>query len=122
MFLALDRLKGEDARFRQRLIDEFFADMDRSLREMGVGDISVGKKARKMAEVFYGRVAAYDAGVSQGREILAAALARNFFPEGKGNGAAGKLADYALATRTQLAGTATARLLAGEIVFPEPQP
>ena len=59
-FLVLDRLKGEDRAFRQELVDEFFRDMDRSLREMGVGDLSVGKKVRKMAEVFYGRLAAYD--------------------------------------------------------------
>ena len=60
MFLVLDRLKGEDRAFRQELVDEFFRDMDRSLRELGVGDLSVGKKVRKMAEVFYGRLAAYD--------------------------------------------------------------
>jgi cytochrome b pre-mRNA-processing protein 3 len=59
-FLVLDRLKGSAEAFRQELVDELFRDMDRSLREMGVGDISVGKKVRKMAEVFYGRVAAYD--------------------------------------------------------------
>ncbi len=53
LFLVLDRLKGEGPAveaFRQVLTDTFFQDMDRSLREMGVGDISVGKKVRKMAE------------------------------------------------------------------------
>ncbi len=122
MFLTLDRLKGGHAQFRQRLVDEFFADMDRSLREMGVGDISVGKKARKMAEVFYGRVAAYDAGLGGGNEALTAALARNFFPGDNGDAAAAKLADYAIAVRTRLAGLAADHLAAGEIDFPEPQP
>lgn len=122
MFLILDRLKGENGLFRQRLVDEFFADMDRSLREMGVGDISVGKKVRKMAEAFYGRVAAYDAALSQGREALAAALARNFFPEGNENRAAEKLADYVLAARKQLGDTKADAILAGKIDFPEPQP
>lgn len=122
MFLALGRLKGEAAQLRQRLVDEFFADMDRSLREMGVGDISVGKKVRKMAEVFYGRVAAYEAGLDGGRDALTAALARNFFPGGDGADAAGKLADYVFTARTQLARAKTERLLAGEIDFPEPRP
>lgn len=121
MFLVLDRLKGEDPLFRQHLVDEFFADMDRSLREMGVGDISVGKKVRKMAEAFYGRVAAYDMGSVESRDALAAALSRNFFPEGNGSGAE-KLADFTLAARAHLARTATNRLLGGNIDFPEPQP
>ena len=49
LFLVLDRMKGEDEKFRQNLTDYFFMDMDRSLREIGVGDLSVGKKVRKMA-------------------------------------------------------------------------
>lgn len=122
MFLILDRLKGGNPEFRQRLVDVFFMDMDRSLREMGVGDISVGKKVRKMAEVFYGRVGAYDAGLAGSRSALMAALARNFFPEGNRTGAAGKLADYVLAARDQLASLAADCVTAGKIDFPEPQP
>ena len=93
-FLVLDRLKGAEQTFRQELVDEFFRDMDRSLREMGVGDVSVGKKVRKMAEVFYGRVAAYDAALAGQRDALEAALARNVFPDepaGAGAPAAGRL-------------------------------
>ncbi len=122
MFLLLDRLKGEDADFRQRLVDEFFADMDRSLREMGVGDISVGKKVRKMAEAFYGRLAAYDAGLSHGKDALAMALSRNFFPEGGRNGIAEKLLGYTIAAQGELAKAKTECLLAGRVTFPEPKP
>ena len=35
-------------------------DFDNSLRELGVGDLSVGKKVKKMIEGFYGRVEAYE--------------------------------------------------------------
>lgn len=121
MFLALNRLKGEADQFRQNLVDEFFADMDRSLREMGVGDISVGKKVRKMAEAFYGRVAAYDAALGQGKSSLVAALARNFFPAGGETARAAKLADYTLAASSLLAETTTDSLTTGRIVFPEPR-
>ena len=35
-------------------------DMDMNLREMGVGDLSVGKRVKAMARAFYGRAMAYD--------------------------------------------------------------
>ena len=35
-------------------------DMDMNLREMGVGDLSVGKRVKTMARAFYGRAKAYD--------------------------------------------------------------
>ena len=35
-------------------------DMDMNLREMGVGDLSVGKRVKAMARAFYGRAKAYD--------------------------------------------------------------
>lgn len=81
--LLLERLKAGDAAaaaFSQALTDELFADMDRSLREMGVGDLSVGKKVRRMAEVFYGRALAYGPPLREGDAIaLAGALRRNIF-------------------------------------------
>mgnify|MGYP000411422531 CR=1 FL=1 len=75
-YLILDRLKGVEPEFRQALVDEFFRDMDRSLRELGVGDVSVGKKVRKMAEVFYGRITAYDAALAGPETQLVDAVAR----------------------------------------------
>jgi len=49
----------------KRLTDLIFKimmdDMDMNLREMGVGDLSVGKRVKAMARAFYGRSAAYDA-------------------------------------------------------------
>lgn len=121
-FLALDRLKGGNADFRQALVDELFADMDRSLREMGVGDISVGKKVRKMAEVFYGRIAAYDKALLEAPQALEAALARNVFPDGAPPGSAAKLADYVRHSRDRLALQPAGDLLEGRIAFPEPGP
>jgi cytochrome b pre-mRNA-processing protein 3 len=120
-YLALDRLKGGNAGLRQALVDELFADMDRSLREMGVGDISVGKKVRKMAEVFYGRIAAYDRALPRGTEALESALARNVFPDGAPPGSVAKLAAYVLEARAMLASLPAGELLAGRIAFPEPR-
>ena len=62
----------------QALFDAMFADMDRTLREMGVGDLSVGKKVRVMWEALHGRAVAYESALGAGdRAALAAALARN---------------------------------------------
>jgi cytochrome b pre-mRNA-processing protein 3 len=92
MFLVMERLRSEDTPaegFRQQLTDDFFLDMDRSLREMGVGDLSVGKKVRKMAEVFYGRMTAYAVACAAGEGELQNALARNVYADETSPHAAG---------------------------------
>ncbi|WP_373502245.1 ubiquinol-cytochrome C chaperone family protein [Aestuariivirga sp.] len=121
-FLALDRLKGVEEGFRQDLVDELFLDMDRSLREMGVGDISVGKKVRKMAEVFYGRIAAYDQALEGPEGALDAAIARNVFPEGAAGDGPGRLAEYVMQQRGHLASQDTSGIARGTIRFQEPTP
>ena len=68
------------AEVAQALFDLMFADMDQNLREMGVGDIGVGKRVKAMAQAFYGRLASYGDGLdhSQG-DSLNSALQRNLF-------------------------------------------
>jgi cytochrome b pre-mRNA-processing protein 3 len=81
--LVLRRLNRVNSRARvlaQALFDLMFADMDQNLREMGVGDLAVGKRVKDMAEAFYGRLAAYDAALSgNDATALQAALSRNLF-------------------------------------------
>jgi len=83
VFIVLRRLRnsGDDAEeFAQTLFDAFFADMDRSLREMGVGDLGVGKKVRAMSKAFMGRVDAYDRALdADSPQDLTEALVRNLF-------------------------------------------
>jgi cytochrome b pre-mRNA-processing protein 3 len=106
----------------QQIFDEMFADMDRSLREMGAGDLSVGKKVRKMAEVFYGRAKAYREALAQDdQDGLAAALARNVYG---GEGApenALRLARYALAAARSLSASPLRDIHADALQFPDPQ-
>lgn len=68
-----------DKSFAQDLIDELFRDMDRSLREMGVGDMGVGKRVKKMATVYYGRANAYAEGRAKGGDAFVDALLRNVY-------------------------------------------
>ena len=68
----------------QALFDVMFDDMDQSLREMGVGDLRVGKRVKQMARAFYGRAKAYDQAFDQApgadrRRSIAEALERNVF-------------------------------------------
>ena len=119
-FLVLDRLKGTEPAFRQELVDELFRDMDRSLREMGVGDISVGKKVRKMAEVFYGRVAAYDKAIAGPEASLAEVVSRNVFPDGNAGIGPERLSAYMLSQRAYLALQEPQAIAAGTVRFKEP--
>lgn len=121
-FLVLDRLKGTEQVFRQGLVDALFADMDRSLREMGVGDLSVGKKVRKMAEVFYGRVAAYNQALAAPHGALEAAIARNVFPGQPEAAGPARLAAHAMDQRDHLASQDAGTIARGSVHFKEPQP
>ena len=44
----------------QQILNLFFQDLDNSLRELGVSDLSVGRKIKVLAENFYGRLASYN--------------------------------------------------------------
>jgi cytochrome b pre-mRNA-processing protein 3 len=50
----------ESKELSQAVFDLMFADMDQNLRELSIGDTGVAKRVTKMAERFYGRMAAYD--------------------------------------------------------------
>jgi cytochrome b pre-mRNA-processing protein 3 len=123
-FLYLYRLKRDHPRaaaLGQRFFDAMFADFDRSLREMGTGDLSVGREVNRMAEAFYGRIAAYEEGLAGDDSVLRPALARNLFgtapptPE-----ALTAMAAYLRHATACLDRQASAALLAGRIAFGEP--
>ena len=82
-FLLFHRLKGENENAKklgQVVFDTMFKDIDQSLREMGVGDMGVGRRVKKMASSFYGRVAAYDKALAAEDNVdLEQAIARNIF-------------------------------------------
>lgn len=81
-FLVLNRLKKERSRtaeLAQQLFDIMFSDLDRAMREMGVGDLGVGRQVKTMAKAFYGRIGAYEAGLAADDVDLGQALRRNLF-------------------------------------------
>lgn len=80
----LRRVEGAEAlpasRLAQAVFDLMFADMDQNLREMGAGDLGVGRRVKAMATGFYGRAAAYEEALEDSREKpLAEAVRRNLY-------------------------------------------
>lgn len=109
----------------QEVFDVFAKDMDGSLREMGVGDQTVPKKMKAMAEVFYGRAIAYDAALDDGSpDALQETVARNIFPEDAEYASlyAQPLASYVRASEERLNGLPDDAFLTGRLDFPLPEP
>jgi cytochrome b pre-mRNA-processing protein 3 len=82
LFLLTQRLNTEEnaeyALLAQRVTECFFNDMDRSLREIGVGDMSVGKRVKAMANAYNGRLTVYAQAVDD-QAALHEALRRNAY-------------------------------------------
>jgi len=76
--LSQDRDKTKQ--FSQNLFDAMFKDIDLTLREMGVGDLGVGKRVKVMSESFMGRLTQYSKSVeNKDGAMLADTLARNLY-------------------------------------------
>ena len=105
----------------QAVFDLFFQDMDESMRELGVGDLSVPRKVRAMGEAFYGRAGVYDAALAEPQDDkLVAALKRNVFSDAE-NSQAKPLAHYVRAADRALAAQAASAVARGEVTFPAPE-
>lgn len=127
VFLVMHRLKqdrAETAELSQALFDVLFQDMDESLRELGAGDMGIGRRIKAMAEGFYGRTLAYERGLEEGSEALEQCVLRNLY--GSDGASAAQLravAGYISREVAALAAQDLALLTRGEVVFgPPPQP
>jgi cytochrome b pre-mRNA-processing protein 3 len=122
--LVLDRLADEPQlrELGQALFDHFCTDMDRNLREMGVGDLSVPKQMQRVGEAFYGRAQAYRAGLTRdGEQALAEALERNIYgQDAASRAAAARLAAYMRGTAGELRVQPASQILAGQLTMPDP--
>lgn len=125
--LVAHRLKGGDGVARtwvRSLFERFIADMDRNLREMGVGDLSVGRKVKAMAHALNGRLRSYDLALTQGDgdTTLEIALDNNLYgtiltcPAD----AMAAMVAYIRSAVAALAEQPGERVLAGELHFPAP--
>ena len=120
--LVLRRLRADGdatSRLSQALFDTMFENLDESLREIGVGDMSIGSKVKDMAQAFYGRAAAYDDVLGgEVEDDLTAVLLRNLYrnmdpsPE-----AVNAMASYVRRQVESLDRQSTADLVKGNVQF-----
>jgi cytochrome b pre-mRNA-processing protein 3 len=129
--LLMRRLRSEGEAGKvvaQDLFDVMFADVDRNIREQGVGDLSVGKHVKAAAKTFLARFRALDPCLdAEDAPAVAAILERNIFNRVAGEAmpadapiAPGMLAlaAYALAEEKRLAAVPGADLLEGQCALP----
>ncbi len=108
------------------LQEVLFDNMDMSLRELGVGDMSVGKKVKIMAEAYYGRKKAYQQIIRSSdmapdfKNTFKEALSRNIYRDQKPDD--GVLDDFVSYVNRQiecLESQSYEDFMSGNIVFTE---
>ncbi|MDP6896128.1 MAG: ubiquinol-cytochrome C chaperone family protein [Rhodospirillales bacterium] len=123
-FLILHRLKRDlpnTKEISQALFDIMFEDMDKSLREMGAGDVGIGRRIKEMAKAFYGRIAAYDEGLNRDDDSLDIALQRNVYRQSSvKNEQVSALGSYIRREAVNLSDQPTEVLLGGKLSFADP--
>lgn len=122
LFLAANRLQQEvstgTSEFIRVLSEVFFADMDRSLREMGSTDTGTGKRVKAMAQAFYGRLQSYEQSAAN-EHALKESLRRNLYRESNTvlPEQLSALADYVQRNRQHLKSQPLANILTGNLGF-----
>lgn len=121
VFLVLRRLRELPAPaddLAQDLVDANFAYLELGVRNGGVSDIAVPKRMKKIGQMFYGRVQAYEAAlISPEASALDEALGRNATAEAS---AAAYLAAYVRGIQSRLAALDIDGVLNESELFPQP--
>ncbi|WP_196259021.1 ubiquinol-cytochrome C chaperone family protein [Pelagibacterium limicola] len=121
VFRRLRTSEKATTEFSQSVFDCFFHDMDRSLRELGVGDLSVPKRIEKMGSLFYGMLSNLSAALEGGdRAALEGVVSRNFH-EGRDHPALAVFVDYILLNDNMLSTQPIEDIMAGKVTFGEPR-
>ena len=119
LFCVLHVAGGTDGDFNQALFDATFADMDQSLREMGIGDMGIPKHMRRMMKAFNGRMHRYEDAYIEGKEAMIEAITLNLYGTLKDVDAhqVQKMFDYIHRTIDNLKSQTPEAILDGQITF-----
>lgn len=120
VILLMDRLKGQGEQAEetgQFLMERYVLGLDDAFREMGVGDVGVAKKVKKLAEAFYGRLKAFQEAFAALPETaeLESAIARTTL-EGE-SAHAPALAAYVVAVRDSLSRQSLDTICTGQVTW-----
>lgn len=122
VFLASEALQGagdEEIELRRALVDLFAADMDATMRELGISDMRVPKKMRAISEALLDRMQSYRAVIDENdRSSLIDLLARHL-SESAGDDALKTqvLADYIFSCHALLTDEASDFGVSRELAF-----
>lgn len=124
VIFLIERLKGQGdaaAETSQAVFDSYVKGLDDAFREIGVADTAVGKKMKKLAGAFYGRLKTYDEAVASLPDEAATRdfLARTAFEE-RAEGDVAALTTYLIKTRGSLTDQPLDALLQGDVTWPNP--
>jgi len=114
MVLLRLETQPEAAALSAHLTERFVDDMDGQLRQLGMGDMVVGKHIGKMMSMLGGRLGAYRDGIAAGD--MTPALLRNLYRgDAPAPDAVAHVATALTALHTRLATVSIERLTAGEL-------
>ncbi|MFZ1815776.1 MAG: ubiquinol-cytochrome C chaperone family protein [Rhizobiaceae bacterium] len=123
MFLLSHRLSSEteaEARdLSQAVFDHFTADVDRALREIGIGDTSVPKRKKKLIAGFYGQIADFDESLSRASSKDLTERVKARFHDGRDEAGAAMLANYMIEAARLLGRQTYGAIASGRIEWPE---
>jgi cytochrome b pre-mRNA-processing protein 3 len=125
LYLIAERvkeLKPDGTAVVQAALEAFVTDMDDCMREMGVGDLTVPKRVRRAAAVFYERAGSYRTALADGEshghdDPLAAMVARTILNSELHGAFASALAAYIRACRCVVADVGAPDIASGQWAF-----
>ena len=120
--LLLDRLSGqgeEAEEIGQAALDAYVRSLDDVLREVGIGDLSMSKKMKQVAQLLMGRLKAVRDGLSPpDAEAIAALAGRTLFADAGESADPKRLADYVIRAHAALEAQPLNEILKGRPAWP----
>lgn len=125
IYLLARKLREEGSEIAQGLSQEVFDlyvyDVERALRELGIGDTSVPKKKKKMIRSFYGQIDDFDAALNNKNEgLIQDKVATRYLAEIE-NAKPDLLANYMLKTDKHLENQEIKEIVSGNVSWLSPE-
>ena len=115
--LAREGEPGSD--LSQAVSEAFVTDMDDCMREMGVSDISVARKVKKVAAALFDRIRDYGATLEKGdHDALADLISRHIQEAAEPTASARRIAAFAFEAESRLARATLDEIKHGTVPFP----